>query len=66
MMRSFCCGITPIIQRAGPSTLGKDRLHRDHVRLPVALVFDLDRLAAAVLGDLLELDLRVDRLAVDR
>ena len=21
MMRSFCCGITPIIQRAGPSTL---------------------------------------------
>ena len=35
------------------------------VRLAVALVFDLDRLAAAVLGDLLELDLRVDRLAVD-
>src|SRR6266542_4468521 len=38
----------------------------DDMRLAVALVFDLDRLAAAVLGDLLELDLRVDRLTIYR
>ncbi len=33
--------------------------------LAVALEFDLDGFAAAVLGDFLELDLRVNRLAVD-
>ena len=56
MMCSFCCGITPIIQRAGPSSLAEYRLHRDHVLLAVALEFDLDGLAAAVLGELLEPD----------
>src|SRR5664280_1096429 len=42
------------------------RLYGDYMRLSVPLVFDLDGLAAAVLGDFLELDLRVNRLAVDR
>ena len=43
--------------------LGEDRLHRRRAwRCAVALELDLDRLAVAVLGDLLELDLRVDRL----
>src|ERR1035437_9348684 len=45
---------------------GKYRRYRDHMRLAVPLVLDLDGLAAAVLRNLLELDLRVNRLAVDR
>src|ERR1035437_4083065 len=50
----------------GAIHVGEYRLYGDHVRLAVPLVFDLDGLTAAVLCNLLELDLRVNRLAVDR
>ena len=64
MMLSFCCGTTPINQRAVSTLLNRPAATVTTWFWPFALEFDLDGLAVAVLGDLLELDLRVNRLAV--